>query len=265
MDAQLIIDFFTMDEYEAPRPSIWEVLEGNTELTIFFIVVVLLVEIGKYTMGVKIFGKKKAAKTLIPVYGLMTLFRAIDINPWLAITSYIPLVGVVTFLFFSFEIPKAFGEKAPFQIFATFCPFFAFIILGLGQKYEFQYKKGKNGAFANEFRMVAPGDLSSDASTPADAMKAASFSYAAAAAAEQTRMVQEERARLIAEAQKEIDEDNKKAAADKEAMKKAEEISGEFFGSDEKDDGPDTASLGIEFRVVNGRFKSVPDNPTEVK
>ena len=246
-----------MGEYEAPRPTIWEVLAGNTELVVLFAFIVLLVEAGKFAMGVKIFGPKTAAKTLIPIYGLMSLFRAVDLNPWLAITAYVPIVGVVTFLFFSFQTPKAFGQKLPYQLFATFCPFFAFLALGLG-KSEFLYKKGKNGAFVNDFRTVMPDDLAPDAVTPASMVKGALASSAASAAAEQTRIVREERERLIAEAERQAEEDNKKAEEDKKALKKSEESNLDFLGGDEEDNGPDSASLGIEFNIVNGRFRSAP-------
>jgi hypothetical protein len=70
--------------------------------------------------------------------------------------------------------------------------------------------------------------------------------------------VREERERLIAEAERQAEEDNKKAEEDKKALKKSEESNLDFLGGDEEDDGPDSASLGIEFNIVNGRFRSAP-------
>ncbi len=268
MDFQLIENYFTMSEYEPTRPTLDKVLVGNVVLIILFVLIVIAVEVGKYAMGVKMYGKKKAIKTIIPVYGLMLLFRSVDLNPWLAIAAYIPLIGVIPFSIFSFYVPKAFGQKIDYQILTIFFPYVMFNMYGFDKKYEFQYVKGKNVAFKNEFRTVMPEDLTSDALTPASAVNGAAvssmiakesmISRAASAAAEQTRIIREEQERREAEeAKKKADEE----AAKKAAKQKPEDFNYDIFNGDEKDDGPDSASLGINFNMVNGRFQSAPVAP----
>ena len=265
MDFQLIENYLTMSEYEPTRPTLDKVLVGNVVLIILFVLIVIAVEVGKYAMGVKMYGKKKAIKTIIPVYGLMLLFRSVDLNPWLAIAAYVPLLGIIPFSLFSFYVPKAFGQKVDYQILSIFFPYVMFNMLGFDKKYEFQYVKGKNVAFKNEFRTVMPEDLTSDALTPASAVSGAAvssmiakesmISRAASAAAEQTRIIREEQEKREAEeAKKKADEE----AAKKAAKQKPEDFNYDIFNGDEKNDGPTAASLGISFNMVNGRFQSAP-------
>lgn len=263
MDIQLVVNFFTMSEYDPTRPTLEKVLVGNIVIIILFVLMVIAVEVGKYAIGTKIFGKKKAPKVFIPVYGLMLLFRAVDLNPWLAITAYIPLVGVIPFAIFSFFVPKAFGQKIDYQLLCVFFPFIVFNMLGFDKKYEFQYVKGKNVAFKNEFRTVMPEDLTGDALTPASAVNGAAvssmvakesmISRAASAAAEQTRIIREEQEKREAEeAEKKAEEEKKK----KEAKQKPEDYDYDIFNADQKNNGPSAASLNISFNMVNGRFQS---------
>ena len=266
MNFQLIVNYFTMSEYDPTRPTLEKVLVGNIVLIILFTLIVIAVEVGKYAMGQKIYGKKKAIKTLIPVYGLMMLFRSVDLNPWFAIAAYVPIVGIIPFALFSFYVPKAFGLTIEYRLLAIFFPYVIFNMLGFDLKYEFQYVKGKNVAFKNEFKTVMPEDLSKDAMTPASAVNGAAVnsmiakesmvSRAASAAAEQTRLIREEQEKKEAEeAKKKAEEEEKKKAA----KQKAEDFNYDIFSSDDKEEGPDSASLNISFNIVNGRFKSAPD------
>lgn len=263
MDFQLIVNFFTMSEYDPTRPTLEKVLVGNIVLIILFALIVIAVEVGKYAMGTKIYGKKKAPKVFIPVYGLMLLFRSVSLNPWLAIAAYVPIIGIIPFSIFSFAVPKAFGQKIDYQILAIFFPYVVFNMLGFDAKYEFQYVKGKNVAFKDEFRTVMPEDLTGDALTPASAVNGAAVgsmvakesmvSRAASAAAEQTRIIREEQEKKEAEeAKKKAEEEEKKKAA----KQKPEDYDYDIFKSDEKNDGPESASLNIDFNMVNGRFQS---------
>ena len=267
MDFQLIVNYFTMSEYDPTRPTLEKILVGNIVLIILFILIIVAVEVGKYAMGLKIFGKKKAIKTIIPVYGLMLLFRAVDLNPWLAIAAYVPIVGIIPFSLFSFYVPKAFGLKIDYQLLSILCPFIIFNMLGFDKKYEYQYVKGKNIAFKDEFRTVMPEDLAGDALTPASAVNGAAvtmiakesmISRAASAAAEQTRLIREEQEKREAEeAKKKADEE----AAKKASRQRPEDYNYDIFNGDEKNTGPDSASLGINFNMVNGRFQSASAAP----
>lgn len=265
MDINLIINFLTMNEFDPTRPTLEKVLVGNIALIILFIVIVIAVEVGKYAIGTKIYGKKKAFKAIIPVYGLMLLFRSVDLNPWLAISAYIPIIGIIPFCIFSFFVPKAFGAKKELQILAIFAPFVVFNMLGFDKQYEFQYVKGKNVAFKDEFRTVMPEDLASDVLTPANAVNGAAVSSmvakesmvsrAASAAAEQTRIIREEQERQAAEEAKKKAEEE---AAKKAAKQKPEDYNYDIFNSENKDNGPESASLNIDFKTINGRFQSAP-------
>ena len=268
MDFQLIVNYIMMSEYDPTRPTLGSVLVGNIVLLILIALIIIAVEVGKYSIGSKIFGKKKAYKAIIPVYGLMQLFRAVDLNQWLAISAYVPLVGIVPFAVFSFYVPKAFGLKTDYQVLSLFFPYVIFNMLGFDEKYEYQYVKGKNVAFKNEFRTVMPEDLTMDALTPASAVNGAAvgsmiakesmISRAASAAAEQTRLIREEQEKAAAEeARKKKEEEEEKKAA----KQKPEDYNYDIFGSDEKEFGPDSASLNISFKMVNGRFQSAPTAP----
>ena len=270
MNFKLITDYISGSLQHTPNtPKIGVVLSENAALIVFVSLVFIALIVGKYAIATKILGKKSALKSLIPFYGLMILFRAVDLNPWLGITCYIPVVGIIPYAIFGFFVAKAFGQPINFQILSIFFPYVTFNMFGFDKKYEYQYVKGKNVAFKNEFRTVMPEDLT----TPASAVNGAALntlgakesmvSRAASAAAEQTRIIREEQERKAKE------EEEAKKKAEEEAKRKAEKQKPEdfkydIFNSDDQDLGPASASLNIEFRIVNGRFKSAPDEPTPV-
>ena len=115
-----------------------------------------------------------------------------------------------------------------------------------------------------------PEDLSRDALMPSGMVSGAAISpmiakqseisRAASAAAEQTRLIREER------------EKQEKLAAEKmaeeEARKKAAKQNPDDFNYDifDKDTaaavGPESSSIDFNFKVINGRFQSAPVAPT---
>ena len=262
MDIDLIIKFFTLNEYDPAHPTIGAVLGGNIVLVILFALIVVATIVGLYGLGMKIYGKKKAWKAIIPVYGLMLLFRSISLNPWLAIACYVPILGAIPFAIFSFYLPKAFATKSDMQILAIFFPYVVFNMIGFDPQYEFQYVKGKNVAFKDEFRTVMPEDLTGDALTPAAAVNGAAvtsliakesmISRAASAAAEQTRLIREEQEKAAAEEERKKKEEEEKKKA---AKQRPEDFNYDIF-DDSKSDGPESASLNIDFKTVNGKFQS---------
>ena len=265
MDFEIIIKFITGGlNHDPTTPTLDKVISNNLVFIIFMSLILIALIVGKYGLGTKMLGKKKAWKAIIPVYGLMLLFRAVDLNPYFAIATIIPGIGIIPYAIFSFLIPKAFAQKTDMQILSVFFPYVTFNMLGFDKKYEYQYVKGKNVAFKNEFRTVMPEDLAKDALTPASAVNGAAvssiaqesaISRAASAAAEQNRLIIEEQEKAAAaeEAKKKAEEEAKK----KEASKvKTEDYKYDIFSS-EKDNGPESASLNISFNIVNGKFKSV--------
>lgn len=267
MNFDIIIKFITGGiNHDPTTPALSQVLSSNVVLIIILSLLLIALTVGKYAIAMKMLGKKKAWQSLIPIYGLMLLFRLVDLNPYLAIAIIVPGVGLIPYGIFCFFIPKAFGQKIDKQILAVFFPYVMFNIIGFDEKYEFQYVKGKNVAFKNEFRTVMPEDLSKEALMPTDAVNGAAvasmiakesvISRAASAAAEQTRKIIEEQERIAAEeARKKKEEEEAKKAA----KNKPEDFKYDIFDNNE-DLGPEAASLGIEFNVVNGKFQSAkPD------
>ncbi|MBP5675372.1 hypothetical protein J6W91_03530 [Candidatus Saccharibacteria bacterium] len=263
MDFEIIFKFITGGlNHDPTTPPLNKVLSSNVALIVVLSIMIIAVLVGLYGLGIKIFGKKKAWKAIIPVYGMMELFKAISLNQWLAIPCYVPLIGIIPFGIFCFFLPKAFDQKIDFQILTIFFPYVMFNMIGFDPKYDFQYIKGKNVAFKNEFRTVMPEDLSSDAMTPAAAVSGAAvssmlakesmISRAASAAAEQTRLIREEQEKAAAEEERKKKEEEEKKKA---AKQRPEDFNYDIFNSDENK-GPDTASLNIDFKMVNGKFKS---------
>ena len=265
MDFEIIIKFITGGlNHDPTTPTLDKVINSNLVFIIFLSLILIALIVGKYGLGMKMLGKKKAWKAIIPVYGLMLLFRAVDLNPYFAIATIIPGIGIIPYAIFSFLIPKAFAQKSDMQILSIFFPYVTFNMLGFDKKYEYQYVKGKNVAFKNEFRTVMPEDLAKDALTPASAVNGAAvssiaqesaISRAASAAAEQNRLIIEEQEKAAAaeEAKKKAEEEAKKKEA---SRAKTEDYKYDIFSS-EKDNGPESASLNISFNIVNGKFKSV--------
>ena len=265
MNYKLIEDYITGNLQHKPNtPTLDAVISANMAMLIFSLLIVIALVVGKYAIATKILGKKDALKSLIPFYGLMLLFRGVDLNPWLAITCFIPFIGIIPYAIFCFYVPKAFGLPMAYQVSTVFVPYVMFNVFGFDKKYEYQYIKGKNVAFKNEFRTVMPEDMT----TPASAVNGAAvgsivakesmISRAASAAAEQTRIIREEQERQAEEeARKKAEEEAKKKAD--ETKKKTEEFNYDIFSS--KSVGPESASLNISFNIVNGRFQSAPVAP----
>ncbi len=265
MNFKLIEDYIAGSLQHSPNvPKLDAVISANMAMLVFSFLILVALIVGKYAIATKILGKKDALKSLIPFYGLMLLFRGVDLNPWLAITCFIPFIGFIPYAIFCFYVPKAFGQPIAYQVATVFVPYVMFNIFGFDKKYEYQYVKGKNVAFKNEFRTVMPEDMT----TPASAINGAAvnpmvakesmISRAASAAAEQTRIIREEQEkRAKEEAEKKAEEEAKKKA--EETKKKAEEFNYDIFSN--KPTGPESASLNISFNIVNGRFQSAPVAP----
>ena len=270
MNLDSILLFFTTGAFDPTHPTLGQVLAANLGLVFALLFFFITFEIGRYLVGIKIFGKQKAYKAIIPVYGLMQLFYAINLKSWLALICYLPIVGLIPFAIFSFLLPKAFATPTSIQILTLLFPWLGFNLIGLDKKYEFQYQKGKNVAFKNEFRTVMPEELSpavtGDSATSAQngtlLANASMISRAASAAAEQTRVMleqQEQAAQLEAMQKKQAEE-----AAKKAEKHKAEEFKYDIFDSNSKEE-KESSVLDFEFRMVNGRFQSAGLQPTPVQ
>ena len=270
MNLDSILLFFTTGAFDPTHPTLGQVLAANLGLVFALLFFFITFEIGRYLVGIKIFGKQKAYKAIIPVYGLMQLFYAINLKSWLALICYLPIVGLIPFAIFSFLLPKAFATPISIQILTLLFPWLGFNLIGFDKKYEFQYQKGKNVAFKNEFRTVMPEELSpvvtGDSATSAQngtlLANASMISRAASAAAEQTRVMleqQEQAAQLEAMQKKQAEE-----AAKKAEKHKAEEFKYDIFDSNSKEE-KESSVLDFEFRMVNGRFQSAGLQPTPVQ
>ena len=266
MNLDSILLFFTTGAFDPTHPTLGQVLAANLGLVFALLFFFITFEIGRYLVGIKIFGKQKAYKAIIPVYGLMQLFYAINLKSWLALICYLPIVGLIPFAIFSFLLPKAFATPTSIQILTLLFPWLGFNLIGFDKKYEFQYQKGKNVAFKNEFRTVMPEELSpavtGDSATSAQngtlLANASMISRAASAAAEQTRVMleqQEQAAQLEAMQKKQAEE-----AAKKAEKHKAEEFKYDIFDSNSKEE-KESSVLDFEFRMVNGRFQSAGLQP----
>ena len=270
MNLDSILLFFTTGAFDPTHPTLGQVLAANLGLVFALLFFFITFEIGRYLVGIKIFGKQKAYKAIIPVYGLMQLFHAINLKSWLALICYLPIVGLVPFAMFSFLLPKAFAAPTSMQILTLLFPWLGFNLIGFDKKYEFQYQKGKNVAFKNEFRTVMPeelslavaGDSAASAQNGTLLANASMISRAASAAAEQTRVMleqQEQDAQLEAMQKKQAEE-----AAKKAEKHKAEEFKYDIFDSNSKEE-KESSVLDFEFRMVNGRFQSAGLQPTPVQ
>ena len=267
MNLDLIFQLFTDNEYSANKPSLETVLTENLILIFLVLIIIIAIVVGKYAIGEKIFGKGKGWKAIIPFYGFFELFRAVDLNPFLSIIIIVPIIGLIPLAIFSFTMPKAFGAKKDLQILSIFVPFITYNMIGFDKQYEYQYVKGKNIAFKNEFRTVMPEDLSSDALMPSGAVSGAAISpmfakqseisRAASAAAEQTRLIREEQEKQEkAEAEKKAAEEAKKKAA----KQNPDDFDYDIFDNKENENvGPESSNIDFNFKLVNGRFKSTPD------
>jgi hypothetical protein len=277
MDFDIIYQFIAGGDYTTVRPTLEEVLSANIIVVSVLIFILFLIIIGKYGIGEKVFGKGKGWKAIIPFYGFFQLFRAVGVAPVLSLLLFIPVIGYIPMMVFGFALAKAFNQRIDMQLFTALFPCFAYPLFGFGN-YEFQYVKGRNTAFTNDFRTMMPEDLLKDAATPASIMndgviaKESMVSRAATAAAEQTRLIR--KAQEEAEAARLAEEAKKQEAAEKE--KQAKQAQDEyrydiFSNNDESNLGPTSSDINFgDFKLVNGRFQSYvptsvvipPEQPT---
>ena len=97
----------------------------------------------------------------IPVFGLMKLYDAVELNKLFAISILIPVLGLIPYFIFCYKLPAALGEKQPaFPYLTIFFSPIIMLMLATNQKYEYQYVRGKNvpfqGAFALNRAQTAP-------------------------------------------------------------------------------------------------------------
>ena len=156
MNLELVTRFLFSDRYATDRPTFEKVISANTQLIVVLVFMLGIFFIGRYLIGEKIFGKGKGWKAIIPFYGAYELSRTVSLNPALAITLFIPVVGIIPFSIFNFILPKAFAKDFKMQLFCLFFPLIAYIVIGVDKNFEYQYQKGKNIAFKNDFKTILP-------------------------------------------------------------------------------------------------------------
>ena len=90
-------------------------------------------------------------KAVIPFYNFFVLFQIADINPWLSLLLYFPVISFIMMILTSIKLAKAFGQGGGFA-FGLFIltPVFVWL-LGVSDKYEYQLAKGKHVPFAEAF------------------------------------------------------------------------------------------------------------------
>ena len=94
---------------------------------------------------------EKGWKSIIPFYNFYILFQIADLNPWLSLLLYLPIVGTVMSILMYIKLAKAFGQGTGFAIgLILFPPIFVWL-LAASNKYEYQLAKGKNIPFGEAF------------------------------------------------------------------------------------------------------------------
>ena len=161
MNFQKIYDYFFSNNYMTKMPTFGEVLASNIITLLLLLIILGLYIAGKVLLMKKIYGEKKMWQGAIPVFGLMKLYDAVELNKLFAISILIPVLGLIPYFIFCYKLPAAFGKKQP--VFPYLTIFFSPIImlmLATDQKYEYQYVRGKNvpfqGAFALNRAQTAP-------------------------------------------------------------------------------------------------------------
>lgn len=268
MDLQLLNSFFLSSDTYEKRPSFAAVIEGNMVLVAVLAIWIILSIIGLYGIGTKIWGKKDAYKAIIPFYNFFKLFEAVELNPFLSIIVWIPIIGIVPLAVFHFFLAKAFGLNVTYQIISIIFPQIIYLMLGFDKKYEYQYIKGKNVAFADDFKTIMPEELTRDALTPAGAVNGAAVSGMTAKESDIARAsaaAMEQNAKLYAEiAAKKKAEADKKAA--EEAARKAAKLSDsdlnyDIFDEEKENYGPESVSLNFKVQTIGGKFQSTSAKP----
>ena len=154
MNFQKIYDYFFSNNYMTKMPTFGEVLVSNVITLLLLLIILGLYIAGKVLLMKKIYGEKKMWQGAIPVFGLMKLYDAVELNKLFAISILIPVLGLIPYFIFCYKLPAALGEKQP--VFPYLTIFFSPIImlmLATDQKYEYQYVRGKNVPFQGAFAL----------------------------------------------------------------------------------------------------------------
>ena len=163
MNFQKIYDYFFSNNYMTKMPTFGEVLASNIITLLLLLIILGLYIAGKVLLMKKIYGEKKMWQGAIPVFGLMKLYDAVELNKLFAISILIPVLGLIPYFIFCYKLPAALGEKQPaFPYLTIFFSPIIMLMLATDQKYEYQYVRGKNvpfqGAFALNNTQAPTGD-----------------------------------------------------------------------------------------------------------
>ena len=154
MNFQKIYDYFFSNNYMTKMPTFGEVLASNIVPLLLLLIILGLYVAGKVLLMKKIYGEKKMWQGAIPVLGLMKLYDAVELNKLFAISILIPVLGLIPYFIFCYKLPAAFGEKHPaFPYLTIFFSPVIMLMLATGQKYEYQYVRGKNVPFQGAFAL----------------------------------------------------------------------------------------------------------------
>ena len=154
MNFQKIYDYFFSNNYITKMPSFGEVWASNVITLLLLLIILGLYIAGKVLLMKKIYGEKKMWQGAIPVFGLMKLYDAVELNKLFAISILIPVLGLIPYFIFCYKLPAAFGEKQPaFPYLTIFFSPIIMLMLATDQKYEYQYVRGKNVPFQGAFAL----------------------------------------------------------------------------------------------------------------
>ena len=154
MNFQKIYDYFFSNNYMTKMPTFGEVLASNIITLLLLLIILGLYIAGKVLLMKKIYGEKKMWQGAIPVFGLMKLYDAVEINKLFAISILIPVLGLIPYFIFCYKLPAALGEKQPaFPYLTIFFSPIIMLMLATDQKYEYQYVRGKNVPFQGAFAL----------------------------------------------------------------------------------------------------------------
>lgn len=154
MNFQKIYDYFFSNNYMTKMPTFGEVLASNIITLLLLLIILGLYIAGKVLLMKKIYGEKKMWQGAIPVFGLMKLYDAVELNKLFAISILIPVLGLIPYFIFCYKLPAALGEKQPaFPYLTIFFSPIIMLMLATDQKYEYQYVRGKNVPFQGAFAL----------------------------------------------------------------------------------------------------------------
>ena len=154
MNFQMIYDYFFSNNYMTKMPTFGEVLASNIITLLLLLIILGLYIAGKVLLMKKIYGEKKMWQGAIPVFGLMKLYDAVELNKLFAVSILIPVLGLIPYFIFCYKLPAALGEKQPaFPYLTIFFSPIIMLMLATDQKYEYQYVRGKNVPFQGAFAL----------------------------------------------------------------------------------------------------------------